>query len=224
MKYFPSFCVDGFFEDPDQIRKIALEQDFNNIGACQGRRTDLLQNICPQIHDNFCKRFFSFFFDLEKNEVDWAVKTYFHLHKKTDNKNFSNLTDESHILAHKYEDFEPSYEASIPTSVHTDDCLISGVVYLNPIAEDNAGSAIYRVVENADPVYITNSIKKETVVMSANFKQVYNRIVGFDGACYHGRTGDNTLSERLTLVYFVLGINANIPPPLIRYKTEKYNK
>jgi len=217
MLHFPSFCLDNFYQNPDAVREFALSLDYNIIGKCQGRRTENLAIIAPEFHDNFCKRLLSLFYDLEKNNLFYEIRSYFHLHRKTDNSTFSHLTDDSIILAHKYKDFQPSYQAG--TSVHLDDeSFASGVVFLNPIEEMHAGSAIYKVVEDKDPVYVTNDVKKEHVKMSANYKQVYNRLVLFDGKDYHGRTGDNTQSERLTHVFFIHKLRANVPTPLNRFK------
>lgn len=219
MLHFPAFCVDNFYKDPDAIREYALSFEFNNIGACQGRRTDNLAEIAPEFHNKFCSQVLSIFYDLPRNDIRWMFKSYFHLHRITDNSTFAKNTCETEHVAHKYRDFPSSYEAPIPTAVHIDDMnFFSGVVFLNPIAEPHAGSAIYNVVEGTKPIQVDNYTTKETVVESVNFKQVYNRLVAFDGKSYHGRTGDNTITERLTHVFFACGIQANIPTPLNRFK------
>ena len=220
MLHFPAFCIDNFYNNPDAIREYALSLDFNNIGPCQGRRTAPLHEINPEFSDVFAKQLLSVFYDMGRNDVQWMIRSHFHLHRVTDNSTFAKNTDQTLQVAHKYRDFVPSYESEIPTAVHLDDnSFFSGVVYLNPIAEPHAGTAIYRVVENTDPIrYGNGDIEKETVIESANFKQVYNRLVVFDGKSYHGRTGDNTQSERLTHVFFAHRINANIPTPLNRFK------
>lgn len=220
MLHFPAFCIDNFYQHPDAIREYALSLEYNNIGPCQGRRTAPLHEINPEFSDAFAKQLLSVFYDLGRNDVKWMIRSHFHLHKITDNSTFANNTCETQHVAHKYRDFPSNYEAPVPTAVHLDDkTFFSGVVYLNPIAEPHAGTAIYRVVENTNPIRIGNGeIEKETVVESAAFKQVYNRLVVFDGKTYHGRTGDNTLSERLTHVFFAQHIDGNIPTPLNRFK------
>jgi len=222
MSHFPSFCVDNFYKNPDSVREYALSLEFNNIGKCQGRRTNNLEEINPEFHHNFCRKLLSFFYDLEKNQVKYDIKSYFHINYKTENERFNDLTEDSVILAHKYKEYRCQYEAGGPsagTPVHLDDnSFASGVVYLNPLEELHAGSAIYRVVEKTEPVYNTNDRYREHVKMTANFKQIYNRLVVFDGQAYHGRTGDNTQSERLTHVFFINGLWANTPTPLNRFK------
>lgn len=220
MLHFPAFCIDNFYLNPDAIREYALSLEFNNIGPCQGRRTAPLHEINPEFSDAFAKQLLSVFYDMGRNDVKWMIRSHFHLHRITDNSTFANNTCDTQFVAHKYRDFPATYEAPVPTAVHLDDkSFFSGVVYLNPIAEGHAGSAIYNVVENTNPIRIGNGeIEKETVVESASFKQVYNRLVVFDGKSYHGRTGDNIMSERLTHVFFAHHVDANIPTPLKRFK------
>lgn len=220
MLHFPAFCIDNFYNNPDAIREYALSLEFNNIGPCQGRRTAPLHEINPEFSDAFAKQLLSVFYDIDRNDVKWMIRSHFHLHRITDNSTFACNTPDTKFVAHKYRDFAPTYEAEVPTAVHLDDkSFFSGVVYLNPIAEPHAGSAIYNVVENTNKIrYGNGDIEKETVMESANFRQVYNRLVVFDGKSYHGRTGDNTQSERLTHVFFAHHVDANIPTPLNRFK------
>jgi hypothetical protein len=220
MLHFPAFCIDNFYKDPDAIREYALSLKFNTIGVCQGRRTAPLDEINSEFDSVFSKQLLSVFYDMGMNDVKWVIKSYFHLHRMTDNSGFENNTEETCHVAHKYRDFEPSYVPEVPTAVHLDDkCFFSGVIYLNPIAEPHAGSAIYKVVESTNPIRHGNGdIEKEIVVETVNFKQVYNRLVAFDGKSYHGRTGANKQSERLTHVFFAQYIGANIPTPLNRFR------
>lgn len=209
MLHFPAFCIDDFYENPDEVRKFALNQEYRRIGRCQGRRTRPLNEIDINFYNNFCKKLISIFYDIDTVDVNWNIETVFHIHDITDNSNYKDLNPDDLILAHRYRD---EILPEKRTSAHLDEKnLFSGVVYLNPVEEYDAGTAIYKILETRDD-------NKAMIIESGRFRQIYNRLAAFDGQTYHGRTGDNTKTERLTQVFFVKVLDSKLSTPLTRFK------
>ena len=78
--HFPTTVVDGFFENPDKIRKFALEQEFyvskgNNF---PGKRTKSLHLINPVILNATVKKITNLFYDHD-TPFEFQVNATFHL-------------------------------------------------------------------------------------------------------------------------------------------------
>jgi hypothetical protein len=82
--------------------------------------------------------------------------------------------------------------------------VFAGVIYLTPNPNSEAGTKVYTSLEN-DP--------EETIV----YKNVYNRLVMFDGKVPHGINTFYMPNEpRLTQVIFVNALQPGLPMPLQR--------
>ena len=180
----PFTCVDKFFKDPDAVRKYGLSQPFfepheypyrsqsiEGRGWC-GSRTKELRDINLSLFNQLCKKIFSLFYDFNTASVSWNVSAVFHL-TNASHQNFDNL-------------------------IHQDQNGVSGLVYLTPDINRDAGTTIYD--EN----------KKETLVI----KNIYNRMILYNGACFHGPT--QCVNNRLCLVFYVNRFYSVIPSPLER--------
>ena len=127
--------------------------------------------------------------------------------------------------------------------IHDDDkTLYAGVLYLSPDAPLNTGTSLYKKRSDcldfvADDFATLSNSKKELYsnfnldkieeykkmleynnskfVETANFNNIYNRFISYDGKILHGVInyyGDDMKNERLTLVFFVNNLDANWNP------------
>lgn len=215
--YFPTLCVDNFFENPEEVRKFALSLEYFPApdGAYPGKRTETLYDIDREFFHKFGQKLFSLFYNFQKSDVDWIIDARFQLIDPFENNDLNEGW------------------------IHIDyTAVFSGVVYLTPLAEKESGTVICKLKsgENFDYVqkekrdfnlgkfldteqYIklrndNNSQFEDTVYFSNQF----NRMIAFDAKTFHRVQNFNTKSEsRLTLVFFVNKIEADwFPIPSFR--------
>tara|TARA_R110002012_G_scaffold274643_2_gene460973 strand:+ start:1328 stop:1885 length:558 start_codon:yes stop_codon:yes gene_type:complete len=179
----PFTCVDGFFKNPNEVRKYALSQPFfkqkdypfplpKGSKAWPGVRTKELSYINKPLFNTMCNKIFSLFYDFNMTSVSWNVSAVFHLTQASHGK-FDNL-------------------------IHQDQEGMSGLVYLNPKINREAGTTIY------------DKKKKEVIVI----KNLYNRMILYDGTCFHGPS--RCVNDRLCLVFYVNRFHSVTPAPLKR--------
>jgi hypothetical protein len=205
--YFPITCVDNFFENPDEVRKLALSLDFNNkAGNYPGVRTQLLNEVAPEYFDYFCRKLFGLFYNLNENALAWVVETSFQM-------------------------IEPFKENGANFGwVHRDsNDIFAGIIYLTPDADLNSGTSIFKPKKlGFGPIHreqkiklytndvVTEEIKKsleennDRYVETVNFKNVYNRFICFGANEFHAANSFYAGDEpRLTQVFFVKKLAAD---------------
>jgi hypothetical protein len=178
-----------------------------------------LHELSPQLFDKFNKKLFSLFYDLKKSEVNWRVDTSFQL------------------IPPFHED--PQSPKNLGW-IHVDGAMVfAGIVYLTPDIGLETGTSIFRL-DNADTMDHSNvkyqfyehgtddgtydaAILKHTASFSetARFNNIYNRLVGFDGASYHGVNSFHVPQDqepRLTQVFFVHAVETMSSSPIQRCK------
>lgn len=212
--YFPSICVDNFFNNPDHVRKFALSLEYEDCsvsgGIWPGKRTKELSSINPDYHKDFTHKVLSLFFDRKRfNNLQFEIQTYFQL-TEPNQYGKENLTGWVHD-----DGFAP----------------FAGVVYLSKDINPECGTSIcskkslYSAERNIhikhemfknynaeneqfykDSMEINNSQFVETV----RFSNIYNRLIAYDGAQFHvvnNLYGDN--EPRLTQVFFFNSISSD---------------
>lgn len=217
--YFPTICVDNFFDDPDAVRNLALSLEYKSTSNIPwpGKRSRPINQISPVYFDQFCKKLMSLSFNLKKEQdLSWRVETYFQM-----------------IEPDQYEHINQGW-------VHIDDSTYAGLVYLNPSISADCGTSIFKPKsigtvpihldvkhemflnfdKNKSDFYNTkltenNSQYEETI----KFSNIYNRLIAYDGSQHHGVTkfvGPDR-QPRLTQVFFVKEISSShFPIPSAR--------
>jgi hypothetical protein len=199
--YFPITCVDNFFENPDEVCKLASSLNFNvKKGNYPGIRTQQLQEIAPDYYEYFCRKLFGLFYNLNKAQLGWSVETSF-------------------------QRIEPFQDNDVNFGwVHRDSgCIFAGIIYLTPNADLNSGTSIFKPKKlGFVPIHgdqknklftdnvVTEEIKKsleennDRYIETVNFKNVYNRLVCFGSNEFHAANSFYAGNEpRLTQVFFV---------------------
>jgi hypothetical protein len=222
---FPTTVIDNFYENPDEIRKMALEMEYDvTEWTYPGKRTQPLQNINKNLFEYSCNKLMSVFFDLD-NPCKWVIKTQFQQIEPYGDK--GSVVDKGWI--------------------HLDEgVFLAAVVYLTPNADPDAGTSIYQLKPTEseevnqdirkslyDPTVNFNDCSEEYVktfeehqnqfVETVRVSNIYNRAIIFDANSYHGVPSYHTGTEsRLTQTFFVYELEAPIPP-LQRVNNVKFN-
>lgn len=210
--YFPTTCVDNFFNAPDEVRNFALslEYEYPKNGSFPGKRTKLLSEIYPNYFHLFCEKLFSLFFNLEPNKFAWNVSTYFQV-------------------------IEPNEYRNNCGWIHLDDVgIFAGIIYLTPNISLDCGTSIFKPKklgnksinhEEKHGMFLSYNKNKidyyqskidennEQFEETVNFKNVYNRLISYDASQYHAVNNlcDENV-ERLTQVFFVHNVFSNYFP------------
>jgi hypothetical protein len=218
MKNIPAMCVDEFYSDPDKIREFALSQTYypSDTGKYPGSRTLGLQILDEKFYNSFCQKLFSLFFNLEQTAVKYQVGTSFQLiesmhHDPTSLKNLG--------------------------WVHLDDNVVfAGVIFLTPNIDLNCGTSIFKLVDESklDKSDAKSRFYKDQTdlnydeefqrhrsafIETIRFNNIYNRLICFDAESAHGVNNYYSSTEpRLTQVFFVEKIEADVYPPIARHK------
>ena len=214
MKY-PAICDENFYPNPLEITHWAMNLHMEpcpqgNWPGVRSLSTDLLDE---QFHHWFCNRVFSYFYDLEKVQVEADVKSYFQIiqpySETSEYKNRGWIHTDGGPLGGK------------------DGCQYAGIIYLSPDPDPSAGTSIYRQsseslhldISEKNRLYLGEDISDEEYdnAMKRHLSQftevtryynVYNRLIGFDSTQYHAATGFNPggTGPRLTQVFFMSNI------------------
>jgi hypothetical protein len=200
--FFPTIVVDNFYQDPDLVRKFALDQEFfkGERGSWPGIRTELLHRIDNDFFKVFSKKMWE------------LIKPY----------GFMDIVE----LQTGFQLIDETYGRGW---VHDDDpsMTVAGVVYLSPNSIEGSGTTIYNDAPDFNGEVYSELFMNDVLVASAeeraqfakyraeqvsHFKpntivdNVYNRLVLFDSRCWHsadnffGTTKEDT---RLTQVFFI---------------------
>jgi len=210
--YFPSICVDNFFNNPKEIREFALTLDFYDTsvigGTWPGKRTKPLHIISPNYFQLFTKKLLSLIFPIRMNVTPTFIcQTCFHL-------------------------IEPYGGNGIESGwVHSDDdCILAGLVYLTENIDSNCGTTIFRPkkitnivtnVEHKEAMYTNRNINKELLNAKRKenndqfeetivYKNIFNRLIAYDATNYHSPSSFEYSGNesRLTQVFFFKHISS----------------
>lgn len=218
--YFPTICVDDFFDDPNAIINFALSQDFFTApdGAYPGKRTKTLYDLDKELFEKFSQKFFSIFYNFNKTDVRWVVDA-------------------------RFQKIDPYETADLNEGwIHVDyTAVLSGVIYLTPEADKNAGTVLCKIKKGQIFDYAQqekrnfnlgklNDTEKYISLMKENnnkfedtiyFSNQFNRMIAFDSTIFHKVQNFNAGNKsRLTLVFFVNKIESDWFP-MISFKKIK---
>jgi hypothetical protein len=212
MHLIPVTVLDNFFDDPDKVRRWALQQEYfpDSDGRWPGLRSKQIYELDDPLFQMTCRKFFSQFFDLRLDqEIQWQVSMNFQI---------------------VHEGYDSGW-------IHSDEetAQITGIIYLSPNSNLNGGTSIYREKTNLiQNVYRNGKYKEDsyknnmTIEDAKKYKEehnaqyeetirvsnVYNRLISFDSHLHHAAQdffGEGE-DSRLTLVFFVNRLFVNNTP------------
>ena len=218
---FHSVCVDNFFSNPDLIRDFALKQEFfpTEEGNYPGARTHSLHNIDKTLNDLIFAKIFSTYFPVKGYQIKYENTQITFQKIKPFAKKAGSIRDRGWI--------------------HVDnDWSLAGLVYLTPNFNTNGGTSLYNLKEEyknshsdwertpmKHKLYTNSKVSYDEYAKAlesnnskflekTEFKNIYNRMIMYDGHEYHGANNfySENKDERLTLVWFIDGITIEKSP------------
>jgi hypothetical protein len=219
MNFYPITVVDNFYENPDEIRKFALSQEFKYCHQIKditytfpGSRTKDLSIIHPELFQKVCHKLTSLYHNFAHDLLRWQITTC-----------FQSVT----------KDFERG------VIHHDDNTVFAAVLYLSKEAKKNSGTTLYKEGKLFDQ-------QKYEAALSANderFKKnqpvdteyhrmfdeivsvenIYNTLIMYEGHHHHSANeffGDTLENSRLAQVFFCHRVDGTKESafPLLRAK------
>lgn len=176
--------IDDFLEDPDTVRKSAIQRDFYRSGPWPGFRSTYTD---PDYNDDMKKKFEKI---INSKIIHWQ-------HHK-DGIPFDTGC------------FQLCLENS-KTWIHGDECEYTGILFLTPDAPCESGTAIYRhkptgVFEKNKNNAVENDTDEKSWEIISYAGNVYNRLLILRGCQYHSSLmpgfGQDKYNGRLTQNFF----------------------
>jgi hypothetical protein len=195
---FPTLCVDGFFQNPDQAVSIAKQCPMNRTSDRPGTRSPCLSTVNIDFYNYVNTKILRIFYP--QQDFSYIAHTHFQ----------STFPDEN----------------TIDSWVHTDeDYMLTAIVYLNHC---NVGTSIFTRKDEFTIPQFAGDIKhnyfanyesidrheREKIEKireeinsqydeSVNIRGKYNRFMCFDGNSYHTIQKGSCDEERLILISFI---------------------
>ena len=219
MNYYPITVVDNFYENPDEIRKFALSQQYEYCHEIKdiaftfpGSRTKDLSIIYPELFQKVCHKLTSLFHNFEHDILRWQITTC-----------FQSVTKD--------------YEGGVIH--HDDNTVFAAVCYLSKEAPKNSGTTLYKEgklfdQQKYEAALIANDerFKKNQPVVTeyhhmfdeiVSVENIYNTLIIYEGHHHHSANeffGDTLENSRLAQVFFCNRVDATKESafPLLRFK------
>ena len=224
VKFFP-VSVDNFFDNPDKIVRYAksLPKKSDPEGNWPGKRTELLWKTDKELSDAILLKILSCYYDLTYQNISWerCDMNFHEIPPLSKNKNDARNKGWIHF------DVEKHFE-------------VAGLIYLTPDIDPDSGTSLftlnqrndeeyklyqkhfakyllYKEDETIDKDYYAKKIKDEErlFVEKVKFANIYNRMIMYDTNEFHRANSfynDDGKDARLTLVFFIGGLNAGTFP------------
>ena len=116
--------IDNFFSDPDDIRTLALQQQYRHRRSdeyFEGQRTQHVHTIDSQLHSYVCSRIITEYYGVSSVGINYTASVFFHKTSTSDLMDTQWINDR----------------------VHTDLSILSAIVYLTPNASIDTGTQTY---------------------------------------------------------------------------------
>jgi hypothetical protein len=225
MQLFPTTLVDNFFEDPNSVRELALKQNYqrNKFGIVNGVRSNHLQSISPQIYKTLTDKILSMFYDLDEDVIECSIDAFFHknipyecgcnygwVHRDSPTAVFGGLvylTPQADLdTGTSFYKLKVSNENALEIE---EDCYRVKKQFHRNAAFINEDDMDEYDLENYKKHY---SMWHDCFTKTLTVKNVYNRMILFDGSILH--SADRYSDDRLSLVFFVKEFKSKTTPIL----------
>jgi len=199
MGLMPLTIVDNFYDNPNEVRELALSLDYSKgVGNFPGYRSPLISEIDLDFYIKFVNKIVGLFWNTKKESLDCQIETYFQ--------------------------YIPGWFGSSGWTHVDQKTTFAGVVYLTPDIPQSLGTAVCRQRFNnidldytiRDDFYAGKPVNKKDYVetrdrhnfnfeTTLNVDNIYNRMLTYDGQTPHkenGFYGTELENSRLTQVFF----------------------
>ncbi len=219
MNYYPITVVNNFYENPDEVRKFALSQQFEYCHQIKdisytfpGSRTKDLSMIHPDLFQKVCHKLTSIFHNFEHDVLRWQITTCF----QSVTKNFERG------VIH-----------------HDNDTVFAAVLYLSKEPLKRSGTTLYKTGKFFDQKKYETALNsnderfKKNQPVDTNYhymfdeivsvENTYNTLIVYEGHHHHSANeffGDTLENSRLTQVFFCRRVDGTKESafPLLRSK------
>lgn len=223
MNLYPTVTViENFYENPDEIRKFALKQQFSychelkNIDyVYPGCRTKELFDLDKNLYEKVCRKLVSIFHNTQHDHMRWAISTSFQV-------------------------VEERFGRGV---LHQDtNTIFAGIIYLSPDAPLNAGTSLFKPnksfnEEKYQAALIQNDVNfKANKPISTEFhsmfdetvrvNNIYNTLIIFNAQTYHAANeffGNSLETGRMAQVFFINKIDAKSYDLFPLHRTQSIN-
>ena len=164
MNLYPVTVIENFYENPDAIRKFALEQKYTFCHEVKdidyvypGCRTKDLSNLDQALFDKICTKLVSVFHNAENDHMRWLITT-----------SFQSVSAE--------------YAQGV---IHTDhNTVFAAVLYLTPDAPLNSGTSLFKKNKTFDEKKYQQALddndarfKAGEIAMDTSYHSMFDEIV-----------------------------------------------
>ena len=234
-KFFP-IIVDNFFEKSDEIAKFGKSLPKEIDGRQSGLKSKQLYEIDGDLHNAIIKKALSCYYDLDYVNVSWQASSirFSEIERFSENKN--DIRNKGWI--HQDGDGFVNDE-------------VAGIIYLTPDIDSDSGTSLWTLKPNVEikidsDIYFNQNkqnwyredgslsngeeytndyiIQREKFDEKFRFLNVFNRMIMYDSKEWHGANSywnDDDKDSRLTLTFFIGGIESSSEYPLNRIKNNE---
>ena len=238
-KNFPPLFVDNFFDDPSAIVKYGKSLPKEIGGKSPGRRTKQLWAIDDVLHTTIIKKALSSYYDLDYVSLTWQKSdmSFHEIPRFSEDKN--DIINKGWIhqdgsvdvptdvagLIYLTPDIDPDSGTSLWSLKKPDVKIkIQANSFYDPNDqrwhnEDGTGS-------NGDVYRKLYLEQQESLVEKLRFQNIFNRMIIYDPMEWHAANSyyhEDGKDPRLTLAFFIAGIDSDSEFPLRRVKSKEFN-
>ena len=217
-KFFP-VCIDNFFNNPDKIVRYAksLPKKSSSTGNWPGKRTEELWKIDKELSDAILLKILSCYYDLSYQNISWKFGDLNFHEIPTFSKNKNDARNRGWI---HFDSVDPHE--------------VAGLIYLTPDIDPDSGTSLFALKQQkekeyklyqkqvdsrifGDEAYYAKKVEdqEEFFIEKIRFANIYNRMIMYDINEFHRANSfynDDGKDVRLTLVFFIGGMNVDIFP------------
>jgi len=203
---FPSICMDGFFNNPEEIVNYANTLEYTPDGYSPGFRTQPLHEINFDFFNNICLKQLALLFPNNSGDLMFGARCRF-----------------QRVPAnHKFTDWIHTDDPSVLTTIIylTNGCSAGTNIYKTSLFKKEIATKVKydyykQMINNKLSKNKMEELKKvhkehfEAYEETISFKGIYNRFIAFDASSLHGAQSyvSNKSKDRLTLITFFDYIN-----------------
>jgi len=199
---WPTLCVDNFFVNPEEIRKYALNLEYNPAkdGKWPGKRTENLFNINLNFHTFVTTKILKLLYPTSIESLACHVDSYF---QKID----GNIYSQSGWVHQDKDEFTAiiylSHHKNCGTSIFDKKNIKSTLINEQTRRDENIKAELKNEsIEGDSKELISNNSQFEKTI---TFNSKFNRLILFDSAQFHAAEKFNEVGvneNRLTLILF----------------------
>jgi len=164
LKNMKTITLNNFFDNPDDIRNLALSLKYRNRNIdeyFEGIRSHMIKEIDINLYNDTCNKILSEYFG--KQPLSYNAELFFHQTKDDDKKDTQWLNDK----------------------IHTDKGQIAGIIYLTPNAPIDCGTQTYlKIDDKYVPDIKMGNVYNRLIVYPSNY---YHSAMNLFGDNTHNR-------------------------------------